>query len=178
MLVSGVLAVAIAGYFYWQVGVTKDRAAVVKATIDGQQQELAVLRPLSDEVDAYAGLAKNLHTLFDNQKKWESVLNAVELRLYRRMALTNIQLAETGAVTITGKTPTYTDYAKIFASLTDAEGQKYFSAVRPLSVKKEEPKTDSTGKVVSSEQFVSFSFSMTLLPPVLTPGADSGQIVQ
>ena len=161
-LLAGILSVGMGVYFYLEHKQVQDKVAVQQAKIAADQQQLKGLTPLATEVAQYQALAATLHKLFDNQVPWETVLQTVESRLYRRMTITTIQATGAGVITITGITPSYTDYAKIYASLTDVEAKKYFSSAKPTAVSKV-----GGGASPSVPENISFGFSLTLRPEFL-----------
>ncbi|HSI20564.1 MAG TPA: hypothetical protein VLA04_02535 [Verrucomicrobiae bacterium] len=164
MLVGGILSLLVAGGFFWQIHSTKAQSAVVQTEITKKQAELAALQPTADELKALSKQAQGLHTVFDTQKRWPSVLETFAKRLHKDLVVTSIQATNKGVVSVSGTVPDYTTYAKVFRAFTDTEGQKYFSAVRPVLV----------AKVVDADtgrNYVSFSFTLTLQPLVIDAGS-------
>ena len=135
-LVAGVLALGIGGYLYWQTVQVQAANRTLTNSIAETNRQVAQLETYAVQAEAYKKTATDLHLLFDGQKRWPSVLSALEERLYRRMAITTIQIADTGVVTMSGTTPTYDDYAKLYASLTDATAKAWCADVKPVSVAK------------------------------------------
>ncbi len=163
LLIGGILSILVAAGFFWQVRSTKAQITTTQAEISKTQAELTALKPTADELAVLSQQAKNLHTVFDTQKRWPAVLDTFAQRLHKDLVVTNIQATNKGTLSVTGTVPDYTTYAKVFRAFTDTEGQKYFSAVRPVSV----------AKIVDIEKgtnHVSFTFSLTLKPHVIDAG--------
>ena len=169
VLVGGLIAIGGAGYMYYQVGTTNKKVAAVQADVATKQAELSQLKVYANQADTYKATAVDLHALFDGQKRWEAVLDAIGSHLYKHVAVSSIQVTDTGSMTLSGTTPTYADYAQLYASLTDAAGQKAFVNVRPTSISKVLSKSTSTDpKVLSSLPFqVGFIFTMNIQPSIL-----------
>ena len=157
---------AFAGFFYWESASAKAKDATTKREVAKNQQDLDALHDTVTQLTSYGVLAEQFHALFDNQKDWDAVLAQIEKRLYKNMAVTSLQGTSAGALTISGTTSDYANYAKIYHSFTDPEASVYFTAVRPVSVAKVD-KQDDKGNVSSS--VINFSFSMNLQPAILSP---------
>ena len=162
VLLAGILAVLLALFLYWQTVSSLAEDKSVQKEIAVNQQKLAALQTTANELSSYDKLAKQLHTLFDNQKDWDVVLGRIQTRLYKRMAVTSLQATDQGVFTFAGITTDYSEYAKIYASLTDAEAGKYFTKVKPVSVAKVETKDGN-----STKTSINFAFSMSLQPSVM-----------
>lgn len=162
LLVGGILSVLIGVGFFLQIMLIDRQITSTNQDATTKQQQLNALRPVADQLSELSTQAKDLHTLFDTQKRWEDVLNKVAERLHKDMAISSMQLTDKGAVTMAGIVPDYITYAKVFQAFTDTDGQKYFSAVRPTAVSRVvDPKGD----------YISFTFNLTLQPAVLNTGS-------
>lgn len=163
LLTGGILAVLAGAFFFWQISATNAQAAKVRQAIATKEQQMAALEPTAQELERISNQAKNLHALFDTQKRWPNVLDAVASRLHKNMAVTAIQATDKGALIISGTVPDYLTYAKQFRAFTDAEGKKSFSSVRPTVISKVEQKNGSS--------YITFTFTLTLQPAVLNAGS-------
>jgi Tfp pilus assembly protein PilN len=159
LLAAGILAFLAAGLFFFQSTRARAHTNTLTTEIAADNATLQTLQPTADALVQLDRTAKNLHILFDNQKRWEAILGTVEQRFYKNMVITTLQFSENGSVSFAGTTPTYTDYAKIFRSLTDADGTKYFSSAHPGAISK----IDNKEKNISG---VSFSFTLVLQPTI------------
>ncbi len=158
-LVAGVIAVLTAVLFFYANYTAKNEATSVESDIATVKTEVSALDKVSQSVQQITSEAVNLHTIFDNQVRWETVVNNIQKHLYKGMAITSFQLSDSSTFTFKGYTPSYIDYAKIYRSLTDAEGQKYFTNVRPSAVEKT--------KGTDGSEVVSFVFTATLTPEIM-----------
>ena len=159
-LVAAALSVVLAASFWYLISSAKTQTANVQAQADAKQKQVNDLSSVSQQLVSLDAQAHQLHSVFDPQIPWNTVIDTFSAHLYKGLALTSFQFADTGAVTIKGYTPTYGDYAKLYQSMTDTEGQKYFSNVRPTSIEKT---SNSNGT-----QVVNFVFSLSLTPDVLS----------
>lgn len=163
-LCVGIVAVLGCGWLWYRTYAANQHSEELQSTIVTQDNELAKLKPVADSLITIGTQARSLQTLFSNQKRWEAVLGTLEKRLYTNMLVTDLQLDSKGQFVFSGVTPSFTDYAKLYTSLTDSTGLAYFSIVRPVSVTKVEDQ--ETG-----ESQVQFSFNLTLQPQVLNADA-------
>lgn len=154
-LAAGIVSVLGAGWFFFQTNRTQARTADLTVEIAKNETTLKGLEPTAVALTELDKTAQNLHYLFDGQKRWEAVLGTVEQRLYKNMVVTSLQFSDKGDVTFTANTPDYLDYAKIFRTLTDADGQKYFSVARPTAIRKVEDEKKGTSEI-------QFSFTLVL----------------
>ena len=156
VLVAGIVALLLAAFMYWQT-LSLVSLAVVETAKDAEiKSKIGLLQPSISQLSDYNAVGNGLKQLFDTQKLWPASLANVEQHLYRHMALTNMQIDSKGTVTLSGTTPSYTDYAHIYSSLTDSSVSQYFTNVRPSAVSK----SATTG-------VVTFSFTFTLSPSQL-----------
>lgn len=165
ILVGGILATLFAVGFFVQSIVIDKQVTVTQSDIATKKQQLSDLNATATDLQALSNESKDLHSLFDNQKRWEAVLDKFSERLDKDMAVTSLQLSDKGTVSLSGIVPDYFTYAKVFQAFTDADGQKYFSVVRPTSVNKV-----YDGKSTSAT-YVTFSFNMTMQASVLNAGS-------
>lgn len=163
-LASGLVALLGSGWLFFQTIRASSAETDAKARIQQQEAALANLQPVADELVTLDQAAKNFKLLFNAQKQWDVVLGTVEQRLYKNMAINNLELADSGGFTFTAVTPTYIDYAKIYRSLTDEKGSLYFSSARPGAI---EVLTDEVGNRLG----IQFSFLLKLQPQVLQADA-------
>lgn len=163
-LCVGIVAVLGCGWLWYRTYAADQHSTELTSTISTQNTELTKLAPVANALTTIGTQARSLQTLFDNQKRWESVLGTLEKHLYSNMLVTDLQLDSNGQLVFSGVTPSFTDYAKLYTSLTDSTGAAYFSLVRPVSVTKVED-------VESNSSEVQFSFSLTLQPQVLNSDA-------
>ncbi len=173
-LVAGVLAaVGVVGFVLLTSQVSANTEDLDKKSVQAERR-LKELDSVAAQLTELDTMAKNLHGVFDNQKRWESVLGTVEQRFYRNMAITAMTFTDKGDLTFTGYAKDYTDYAKIFRSLSDKDGSRYFSLVKPgviAKVKSTGAKTAAAGSAVLPDNYVTFSFTLTLQPNVLNSTA-------
>jgi Tfp pilus assembly protein PilN len=155
LLAAGIISILGAGLFFMATRKAEAHTIELRSQISSQETQLAALKPTVDTLVELNATAKNLHILFDNQKKWDAILGTVEQRFYKNMVVSTLNFTDTGEVTLSAVTPTYTDYAKVYQSLTDADGAKYFSTVRPGNITKSENKEKGTSEI-------QFSFAMIL----------------
>ena len=131
VLGGGVLSILGSGWFFFQVQKVKADVDTLNTQISSEQGQLKTLQPTIDDLKTLSQTSKDLHILFDNQKKCDAISGTIEQIFYKNMTVTSLQLADDGTMSFAGSTPTYTDYAKIFQTLTDASGSLYFASVRP-----------------------------------------------
>jgi hypothetical protein len=162
-LVGSILSAVLAAIFFFQSSTLANQVGEANARIAQKEQELASLKPTADELSNLTEEARGLHAIFDTQKRWPAVLGKVAERLHKQMTVTTLQVSSAGLMTLGGTVPDYLTYAKVYQAFTDTEGAKYFSAVKPVAVSKVEGAAGQPG-------YVSFTFSLTLLPPVLSAG--------
>lgn len=155
-LVAGLVAVIFAVWVFLQNNNYQADQAKLDSDISAQKTALADYSGLQTELTSLDAQSKTLHTVFDSQKNWNYIFGKVEASLYKKMKLTSFQIDDKNVLTITGMTPTYTDYARIYSSLNE----NYLN-LKPLTVTKVEA-TDKT------EGGISFSFSLNLKPEFLT----------
>lgn len=158
VLLAGILAVLVGGAFYAQTVVLNNKKKNTDQLIIQDKQKLEELKTVAADLNSYSSLARNLHSLFDNQQRWAAVLGSLQQHLYKKMKVTSLNAKDTGSIEMTGVTADFTQYANILTSLTDASASQYFSAVKPVSVTK-------VDKVGGSE--INFSFTLTIAPSVL-----------
>lgn len=164
LLIGGVLTLVVALLFFADMALTNGRASSTEKDIASAQQQLNSLQSTADQLSTLSNQSKDLHSIFDTQKRWESVLDTFAQRLHKQMAVTSLQMSDKGTVTLGGIVPNYTVYAKMYQAFTDADGQKYFSVVKPTLVSKV---NDAKGNL----QYVTFTFDMALQPMVLNAGS-------
>jgi hypothetical protein len=163
VLIGGILTLLGAIGFFVMTMVTNHQIKTVEADITTKQIQVAKLQPTAEKLSALSDQAKGLHTIFDNQKRWESVLDMFALRLHKEMVVTSLQMNDKGSVVLAGTVPDYITYAKVFRAFTDAQGVTYFSSVKPTLVTKVNDAKLGT--------YVSFTFSLGLQPAVLNKGS-------
>jgi hypothetical protein len=163
VMVGGILAALVAGFFFLEIVLTNRQVTSTNNEIATKQQQLTKLQPTADQLSAIATESKDLHTVFDTQKRWVSVLDTFAQRLHKSMAVTSLQMSDKGTVVLAGIVPDYTTYAKVFQAFTDADGQKYFSVVKPTVVTKVND--------VKGASYISFTFNLALQPFVLNAGS-------
>jgi hypothetical protein len=171
VLIAGLLALAGAGFMYYKNTQVETEDAQIVTNITQYQSQLTSLQRVVADLTVYQNYDSDLHQLFDTQHHFRAVLQAIEPHLYKQMKVTSMQLTDQNTLTFTGVTHTYTDYAKIYASLTDPANKKYFKSVKPSSISKVDMfTTDKTGaKVPIPGQYeVNFSFALSLDPSVAT----------
>ncbi|MBU6389572.1 hypothetical protein KGQ71_03580, partial [Patescibacteria group bacterium] len=180
ILVAGILSVALAGFFWWQKSSVDNKTTAINQTIASQQAQIKALQPTINDLNTYNTAAADLHTVFDNQLRYEDILNALQSHLYKGMKVTALQIgvpttssanggatasaATTGtvlpSVTLTGATSDFNRYAQIYASLTDQNAQSYFQGTQPLTL---------TQTKTASGSEVDFSFKFTLTDKIAHP---------
>jgi Tfp pilus assembly protein PilN len=163
-IVAGIISLVMATGFFIEQHAVQAKVASEKKVVAASQKQLDLLKPVAAEVSGYASLAVTLHGLFDKQIPWQTVLTTIESRLYKHMLVTNIQASDTSGITLSGFTTSYDDYAKITASLTDLQAQKYFKSVHVVSVSKVE-----ANALTNQAAGVNFTFLIIPLPQVLRP---------
>jgi len=159
-LVGGLIAVLTAGFFWYSTYSTNKQIDDTNNQIADVQAQVSKLEPVSQQVQQVTAEARNLHTIFDNQVRWKTVLDNIQKHIYRGMALTTFQLTDASTFTFKGYTPSYIDYAKIYRSLTDTEGAKYFTNVHPSAVEKT--------KAPDGSEVVFFVFTVHLTPEIMS----------
>ena len=157
VFLAGLLALGIAGYFYWQTSVEQANADSSATSFSQQQNQLAGLKSTADQLALYADTAKGLHSVFDNQKNWQTIMSTITAHMYKHMAVSTLQVNDAGTLSFTGTTSTFTDYAVIYASLTSDELKSYFATVKPTGVSKTTVNVDG-----GSVDRISFGFDITL----------------
>ena len=167
LLVAGVISVLGAGMLFYLTKRTQDETATIVAHNTQLQTTLKGLQETANTLTGLDQTAKSLHTVFDNQTRWEFVLSTIQGRLYKNMGITAIQLDEKGGFSMTGYTPTYADYAKIYASMTDEVGQLYFKEVHPSTLTKAKGVVVNKIGVAPNDSII-FSFNTVLQPTVLS----------
>jgi hypothetical protein len=160
LLISGVLGLLFFGVFF-----AKNRAVVaetqtVQSSILEQERQIKQLQPVVDRLGQYAVVQDNLSAHYRDQKRFEQVIGKMESELYKKMRITNLQITEEGTYTLTAVTPSYLDYAKVYASLTSASAKATFATVKVVSVARND-KEGSTDIV--------FTFQGALTKDALTP---------
>ena len=164
VLVAGVVSLLGAALFYVQKVRAVSATDTITAQIAQEQIQLNSLQSTADELTLRDHQAKDLQLLFNNQKNWNAVLGTLEQRFYKNMAISSLQLDDKGNMNFAASAPTYTDYAKIYSSLTDVSGSKYFATVVPSAVTKVDDKAKNTSQV-------NFSFALTLQKNILNTQA-------
>jgi hypothetical protein len=172
-LIAGVISVlGVVGFLVVtsQVSANTEKLEKSAAQAERRLEELDTVAAQLTELDI---MATNLHSIFDTQKRWEAVLGTVEQRFYRNMAISSMTFTDKGDLVFTAYAKDYTDYAKIFRSLTDKDGQRYFSLVKPGVIAKIKPsaKTGVLGVQGVPDNYVTFSFTLTLQPTILNTTA-------
>jgi len=162
LALGAIVALGFAGYFYYQSSQAVSQAASSAAAISQSKQQLAKLSQVAEHISFVDSEGKKLSSLFDAQKRWETVLDNVQARLYRSTIITSIDLSKTGSVNLSGVTDGFTSYGQLYSSLTDPSLQPYLTAVRPVSVTKQ--KNDAGQYPGLPAEVVGFSFSMSLTP--------------
>lgn len=172
VLLAGFLAIGVAVFIFIQTGRANNQKDSYAKQAQEQQVIVTKLQPVAIELANYSSLSTSLHGLFDNQKLWEQVLVNLEPHLYKQMTITNLALSDQGTLTLSGVTHNYVDYAKIFASFTDANAKQIYTSAKPTSVVKT-IKTDvpvTTGQAAQSvapaQDQITFTFTLTLDPKV------------
>jgi hypothetical protein len=169
VLLAGITSVGFAIFMYFHLSQVATSLARTKGMINDRTVELANSQGFVQDLTDYQNIDADLHQLFDNQRAWEVVLGRIEPHLYRQMKVTSLQLTDQNNFVFTGVTHSYTDYAKIYASLTSADAKKYFKLVKPSAITKLDSfVTDKNGNktAVPGQSEVSFSFVITLDPAV------------
>lgn len=161
---AGIVALIGAGWIWFRTDMAARAEASINREIRQQETRLAALQPVADELVALDQAAKNLNLLYGSQKQWDDVLGTIEGRLYKNMIVSNLDASDAGSFSFTAVTPSYTDYAKIYRSLTDTNGQAYFSSARPGNI---DPVYDDAGQRIG----IRFSFTLRLQPAVLNTDA-------
>ncbi|CAN5178344.1 hypothetical protein BH11PAT4_BH11PAT4_3290 [soil metagenome] len=172
-LIAGIISVlGVVGFLVVtsQVSANTEKLEKSSAQSERRLKELDTVATQLTELDT---MATNLHSIFDKQKRWEAVLGTVEQRFYRNMAISSMTFTEQGELTFTGYARDYVDYAKIFRSLTDENGQRYFSLVKPGVIAKIKPSAKTAVANVQGipDNYVTFSFTLTLQPTILNTTA-------
>ena len=165
VLLAGLLALSGAGFLYYRNSQLTADDVKITNDISQYQTKLTSLQKVVGDLAVYQSYDADLHQLLDDQHHWQAILHAIEPHLYRQMKVTAMQLTDQNTLTFSGVTHTYTDYAKIYASLTDPQNKKYFKSVKPSLISRVDVfTTDKTGaKVLVSGQYeVNFSFSISL----------------
>lgn len=169
VILAGIIAMGFGGYYYWntQQIILEQKSAQLK--IEVKERRLGELQPTAIELNSYNTLAKELHNLFDNQVDWNVGFFNLEQRLYKKMVITSLQVTSQNILTFSGQTSDYGEYAKIYASLTDATAKKYFSKTKPVSLGKIESKEGQSATATVGS--ITFTFSLTMVPSLLKPVA-------
>lgn len=167
-LIAGVIAIVGMGAFFAQVYLTKKAITDTQSKITAATAERAKYEATAKDLVYLDQTSQNLHSIFDNQKQWDKVLGTVEQRLYRNMAVTNLNFNDKGELAMAGYLNSFEDYAKMISSLTDTNGQLYLSVLKPTSVTKINlaPNTKPLPGT-PPDGTVSFAFTSTLTPRVL-----------
>lgn len=158
LLTAFFLSIAANAAFYALAAMANSATKKLTSDTTTQEKQLADLQSTQNELDTLSAQARSLHNLFNNQKNFDSVVATVQTRLYKKSAITTLQLTDKGELTLSGTVPSYEDYAKFYDSLIDSEGSLVFSKVRPTSVGKEE----------DGKETIVFSFTTSLTPIVLS----------
>jgi Tfp pilus assembly protein PilN len=176
-LIAGIVALlGVVAFFVITSQVKAETTSINKASA-AAERKLNDLNTVAVQLTELDAMANNLRNVFDNQKRWAVVLGTVEQRLYRNMVVTSMTFTEKGEMVFAGYTRDYVDYAKIYRSLTDKEGSAYFSVVRPGTISKVKGNTKTAGGTSTStipENYISFTFTLTLQPKVLNTTAVLG----
>jgi hypothetical protein len=163
----GVLGILLNGgfeFFRFQAAQAAKSAATQTAVV---QQEIATRKPFADQVTKYELYAVDLHSVFGQQVKWEGVLAQLEARMYRRSALSSIQITDKGEITLVGAAPNYVDYAKTYSSLTSEEGAaKLFNRLKVQTIGRPQGKAAEN---IASNLDIAFTLRGTLTQDVLHP---------
>jgi hypothetical protein len=163
VLLAGFLAILGAGGLYWQGMNVANQVTTTKAQAAATKAEADKLKSTAAQLEQLTRTARDLHIVFDTQKRWENVLDKMAERFHQNLVVTAIQLTDKGTVTLSGTVPDYFTYAKVFQAFTDKDGLTYFSTVRPTAV----TRVATTG----NSSYISFSFVITLQPSVLNAGS-------
>jgi Tfp pilus assembly protein PilN len=155
VLLAGIIAMLYGGFVYWKTLSLDTQKTAIQQQIADHNNQLTALQPVADNLSNLSIQAQGLHGIFDTQIRWENVLQKVQDRLYKNMSVTALQLSNDGSATLSGTTSDYSSYAKIFRSLTDADGQKIFAKAQPSTISRTEAKDGSQAVVI-------FSFTLTL----------------
>ena len=158
--IASLIMLLVAGVLLVQTYQAQNQKKAIQIEIINNTKKKDALKPIETQISQLALQNRNLTLLFDNQKRWDVVLGKIQERLYKNMAVTSFMLNADSTFSLTGTTPSYTDYAKIYQSLTDSDAQKTFSSAKPVSVTKQEAKEGQQAQVV-------FTFALTLNPTVL-----------
>lgn len=168
-LIAGIVALVGAAGFFAMTYMVKSQVTDTEAKLVTATAERATYDATAKDLVALDQTSKNLHSIFDTQKQWDKVLGTIEQRMYRNMAITSIQFTEKGDISFTGYTNTFEDYAKIMSSLTDANGQLYFSVVKPTAVSKIKLAPNTKPLPGSApDNTIAFTFNAQLTPRVLS----------
>ncbi len=170
VLVAGILAAALAVVFFLQTWRVQAETKELEQAIVQDKAQLARLRPMADRLEDYNALVVNLNTLFEQQKLSGSLLGSIESRLYKRMQVTALQVNEIGTVDLTGVTPDYVEYAKVYSSLTNSAAQDTISTVRVISVAKNQSREGGGAGQVT------FTFRLTLHPQILEDASSNSNL--
>jgi Tfp pilus assembly protein PilN len=158
--VAAIISLGFAAYFYYQTVQVHAKDLQLQKSIQEQKTALQKLSPVADELTAYDLQGKQLHIIFDTQKRWEVILGRIEKRLYKNMAVTSMQITDQGQLTLSGTTPSYEEYAKMYSAFTSAEAKKYFLRVKPTTISKSDKLDAQQGKIA-------FTLIIKLNPTIL-----------
>lgn len=162
VMIAGLISVGFAGFLYFQTLQVQAQVSTTESDLASKQSQISSLQSKVKDIDSYSSFSASLHTLFDGQKHWETVLANIEPLLYKRMIISSMILNNQNSFTLTGTTLDYSDYYKINASLNSDTAKVYFAQVKPLSVSK------STAKDTSASS-INFSFQITFNPSIYLP---------
>jgi hypothetical protein len=159
-IVAAVISVISVGFMFYMSYSTNAAVTTENQVVAKKQADLTKLKTVSDQATTYSTQATALHTIFDNQIRWNTAIVNLQTHLYKNMALTSLQLDDGANFSMKGYAPDYVSYAKLYRSLTDAEGAKYYINVKPVSVQKV---TDKDTGVTT----VQFTISMKLTKDIM-----------
>lgn len=162
VILAGIIAVSFAVFMFVQISSNTAASNNLDQSLATDSAQLAKLAPTATKIDNYDKLATSLRNLFQAQHRWEGVLGTIESKLYKNMKVTSLQVNDKGVITLSGATPNFTEYAKVYSSFLNEQTKTVISNVQVVSVAKSEKKDASE---------VNFSFQGTLTAQALATGS-------
>jgi len=132
-VIGGVLFLA-ALIFFLETSSASRKAQRLTTETEALNAEISQLLPLAEKSEAYERVATDLRSLFNQQISWDQVLTKLEKRMYRPATLKSLQVNQDQTITVAGTVPTYTDYAKLMATLGADQEAGMYRKVRPLQI--------------------------------------------
>lgn len=86
--------------------------------------ELAALKDLDQEVEAYAGAVLNIQNALSEKKKWSLTFKQLNALTPKDVVYTTFSAEESGKVQISGYTPSLTSLAKLLTAFKNSTGFK------------------------------------------------------